>query len=389
MVKSGRYKSQLAERAEDRESGHPLADEKTLRLTFGVCRNLNFSAFQLESLSQLVGMADTGLLLKHYCQLSKNIDSLSDGQARLAEGTDGQEDTLTTVTVSIAPHSGPYRGGRFDFELDISHHYPSFPPSVRALTKMYHPNVEFSGDEEDEDDGGVCLNLLDELWTSSMTLEDVVQGLLFLLHNPNLEDPLGSLFSGSDDEEEFLRNVRRSLRGGKVAGMQFQRNLLDGYESDCEEDENDDAPGDRDNLESTPDVLVEEGDQGEISISTEFLPARNTENESNLISSLDVITEEDENLENDASTEPGKLHNLPPLLPSLPTHLTQLAGSNEPSTDRERQLPLFSQLNAPLWSFDKMWTLSLSSTIRTIVLGVQRMSQPLVQRLDSSELDIH
>lgn len=334
-------------------------------------------------------MADTSLLLKHYCQLSKNIDSLSDGQARLAEGTDGQEDTLTTVTVSIAPRSGPYRGGRFDFELNIGHHYPSCPPGVRALTKMYHPNVEFSGDEEDEDDGGVCLNLLDELWTSSMTLEDVVQGLLFLLHNPNLEDPLGSLFSGSDDEEEFLRNVRRSLRGGRVAGMQFQRNLLDGYESDCEEDENEDAPGDRDNLESTPDVLVEEGDQEEIAISTEFLPARNTENESNLISSLDVITEEDENLENDASTEAGKLHNLPPLLPSLPTHLTQLAGSNEPSADSERQLPLFSQLNAPLWSFDKMWTLSLNSTIRTIVLGVQRMSQPLVQRLDSSELDIH
>ena len=69
-----------------------------------------------------------------------------------------------------------------------------------------------------------------------MSLEDVVQGLLFLLHQPNLEDPLNSMFDGTEDEEEFVNNVRRSLRGEKVDGMEFERNLVDGYESD--EDEN-------------------------------------------------------------------------------------------------------------------------------------------------------
>ena len=65
-----------------------------------------------------------------------------------------------------------------------------------------------------------------------MSLEDVVQGLLFLLHQPNLEDPLNSMFGVAEDEEEFVNNVRRSLRGEEVDGMEFERNLVDGYESD-------------------------------------------------------------------------------------------------------------------------------------------------------------
>ena len=331
-------------------------------------------------------MTDRGVLLKHYYQLSKNIDSISGGQARLGEGTDDQEDELITVNVSIAPTSGPYRGGRFDFTLDMSEGYPSCPPIVRALTQMYHPNVELAG-AEDEEDGSVCLNLLDELWTPTMTLEDVVQGLLFLLHNPNVEDPLSSLFCGSEDEEEFRRHVRLSLRGGNVAGVDFKRNLLDGYESECEEDDDKEgAPGNQSNLESTVATLLEELVQTEDMDVTMAISAASAENQKNFISTVGVIAETDETPENDASTEEETPECVTPLSPSLFSPLTQLAGSRETNTDK--QFTLFSQLRAPLWSFDKMWTLSLSSIVRPIVLGAQRVSRPLA-RLDSSEIDVH
>ena len=167
---------------------------------------------------------DTALLLKQYRDLARNIESFSDGQAKLKECNGHDDCSLDVISVTLAPKTGLYRGGKFDFELDVSSEYPACPPVVHCMTQIYHPNIDFS-----DESGEVCLNLFDELWTSSMSLEDVVQGLLFLLQNPNIEDPLNCMFTGSEDEEEFQQNVRRSLRGEEVDGVPFERNLSAGY----------------------------------------------------------------------------------------------------------------------------------------------------------------
>ena len=187
--------------------------------------------------------SDKAVLLKHYKSLAKNIASLSNGQACLKLNSE-EEFTLESVQVTVTPRDGPYRGGKFDFEIEIANCYPASAPVVKCLTQIYHPNIDCC----DEGEGDVCLNLLDELWTSDMTLEDVVQGILFLLHNPNIEDPLNSMFSGEESEEDYLENVRRSLRGEEVDGVDFEQNLPDGYESDNEE-----ANDDHVNVQSTSD----------------------------------------------------------------------------------------------------------------------------------------
>lgn len=171
--------------------------------------------------------SDKAVLLKHYRDLARSIGSFSNGQACLKELTDGEDLDLETVCVTVSPNDGPYHGGKFDFEFDLSDGYPTSPPTVHCQTQIYHPNIDWCDDQ-----GEVCLNLLDELWTQDMTLEDVVQGILFLLYNPNIEDPLSSMFTGTECEEEFLENVRMSLRGEEVDGVEFERNLPDGYESD-------------------------------------------------------------------------------------------------------------------------------------------------------------
>ena len=309
-------------------------------------------------------MSDTALLLKHYRLLAKNIDSLSDGQARLKpadEDTD-QEDSLTTILVTLSPRTGPYRGGQFDFELDLSEGYPTSPPVVRSQTPMYHPNVDCCWDYSE---GDVCLNLLDELWTSEMTLEDVVQGLLFLLHEPNLEDPLNSLFDGTEEEEEFHRNVRKSLRGGmEVNGVYFERNLMDGYDSECEDVV---APVNQNKIEET------------------------LEMPSSLVCLLELDETPVTHTTNNTSIPPSPPP--PPHPPSCLTHTLETdplltSTSIESSVDKEppaSSSSLFSQHNLSFNAFDKMWTLSLRSITRTIVLGAQRM---LPARLDSSSVDV-
>ena len=161
-------------------------------------------------------------LMKQYKSLVRNIESLSDGQASITQSPNGEdnEDDLSLLYINISPNDGPYKGGSFVFKFDLSDGYPDIsPPSINCLTKVYHPNIDLI-DEYSE--GEICLNLLDELWSPELTLEDYVQGLLFMFYNPNIEDPLNPSFNGTEDWEEFLENVQLSMMGEDVEGVEYE-----------------------------------------------------------------------------------------------------------------------------------------------------------------------
>ncbi len=191
------------------------------------------------------------LMMKQYRDLVRNIESFSDGQATVKQGDD---DDLTSVSLTFNMKGGPYRGAIIDFNILLADEFPSNPPTINCLTQLYHPNL----DVYEEDDGNVCLNLLDEHWSESCTLEDVVQGLLFLIHNPNISDPLSSLFCGDEEYEEFEKDVRISLRGGTVQGETFNRALPDNYESDNEDEDTPKPVSEEILTETTRDVLTKQ-----------------------------------------------------------------------------------------------------------------------------------
>ena len=155
------------------------------------------------------------MLAKDFHKLMKSICSFSNNQAVVSD----YDDNLETLKVQIIPRSGFYHGGKFDFEI-APKNYPKEAPSVKCVTVIYHPNI-------DSDNGDICLNLFSE-WSETNNLEDCVQGLLFLLYNPNLEDPLSPLFDPEEDSnpELFAERVRISLEGGDVDGTTFERNLV-------------------------------------------------------------------------------------------------------------------------------------------------------------------
>ncbi|XP_038045702.1 nedd8-conjugating enzyme UbcE2M-like [Patiria miniata] len=159
-------------------------------------------------------------LAKDFHRLMKNIAGVSGGQARLV-GWD-ETDLKKGISVSVIPDSGLYKDGEFIFSIHCSSRYPDRAPDVYCKTFVYHPNID-----NVQCSGDICLNMLDdEHWSGSMTLEDVVQGILFLMHNPNLEDPLSVLFNPCMDEEEFENNVKCSLDGGMLEGFYFERNRV-------------------------------------------------------------------------------------------------------------------------------------------------------------------
>lgn len=149
-------------------------------------------------------------LAKDFHNLMKNIASFSNNQAQVTH----YDEDLNSFKVEIVPNDGLYYGGKFDFEVTPKC-YPKRPPIVKCLTQIYHPNIS--------DNGDVCLNLFSD-WAATNTLEDCVQGLLFLMYNPNLDDPNNPFFDCEQDNnyDDFAENVRLWIEGGFHI---FERNL--------------------------------------------------------------------------------------------------------------------------------------------------------------------
>jgi len=109
--------------------------------------------------------------------------------------------------LAISPDQGFYKGGKFWFTFRVPTNYPHEPPKVHCETKVYHPNIDTSGN--------ICLNILREDWKPVLTIQAVVHGLLFLLLDPNPDDPLNREAAQvlQANRKLFEQNVRRVLTG--------------------------------------------------------------------------------------------------------------------------------------------------------------------------------
>lgn len=155
-------------------------------------------------------------LYKEITLLQRQIVSTFDGQVQVEVTEDDYSNIM--LYINIICKDGAYANGKFTFIASNFSGYPDVCPVVRCSTQIYHPNIAFLADG-----GDICLNILDE-WQPSMRLEDLVQALLFLLHNPNYDDAYNWMVQGSHMHHE---SVRASLLGE-------QHNINPGcYEYEC------------------------------------------------------------------------------------------------------------------------------------------------------------
>jgi ubiquitin-conjugating enzyme E2 M len=151
-------------------------------------------------------------------RIQKDIAELDGGEIATIHFPNAND--LTTFEVSVSPDSGYWKGATYNFKFEIPPYYPHFPPKVECNTRMYHPNIDF--------EGKVCLNILRKDWTPVLDINAVIYGLIFLFYEPNPDDPLNvevaKLFR--EDVRQFERQVMRSLRGGTIDGIDFDRLVL-------------------------------------------------------------------------------------------------------------------------------------------------------------------
>lgn len=97
----------------------------------------------------------------------------------------------------IMPESAPYNKGAFKIELNFPPEYPFKPPAITFKTRIYHPNVD--------EKGQVCLPMiLPENWKPATKTEQVIQGLVALVNDPEPDHPLRAELA-----EEFVKDRKK------------------------------------------------------------------------------------------------------------------------------------------------------------------------------------
>ncbi|GMH16849.1 hypothetical protein Nepgr_018690 [Nepenthes gracilis] len=104
--------------------------------------------------------------------------------------------------VIFGPDDTPWDGGTFKLTLQFSEDYPNKPPTVRFVSRMFHPNIYA--------DGSICLDILQNQWSPIYDVAAILTSIQSLLCDPNPNSPANSeaarLFS--ENKREYNRRVR-------------------------------------------------------------------------------------------------------------------------------------------------------------------------------------
>ncbi|KAF0907901.1 hypothetical protein E2562_022294 [Oryza meyeriana var. granulata] len=104
--------------------------------------------------------------------------------------------------VIFGPDDTPWDGGTFKLTLQFTEDYPNKPPTVRFVSRMFHPNIYA--------DGSICLDILQNQWSPIYDVAAILTSIQSLLCDPNPNSPANSeaarLFS--ENKREYNRKVR-------------------------------------------------------------------------------------------------------------------------------------------------------------------------------------
>ncbi|KAH8924267.1 ubiquitin-conjugating enzyme [Atractiella rhizophila] len=104
--------------------------------------------------------------------------------------------------VIFGPAETPFEDGTFRLLLTFDESYPNKPPSVRFVSKMFHPNVY--------GDGNLCLDILQNRWSPTYDVSAILTSIQSLLHDPNPNSPANveaaQLYR--ENRREYERRVR-------------------------------------------------------------------------------------------------------------------------------------------------------------------------------------
>jgi|TARA_B110000444_G_C18786243_1_gene570114 ubiquitin-conjugating enzyme E2 D len=93
-----------------------------------------------------------------------------------------KENIYSWTAQIYGPSDTAYEGGIFKLNIVYPKDYPFKPPKINFITKVYHPNIDNSGN--------ICLDILKDKWSPALTISKILLSICSLLNEPNPNDPL-------------------------------------------------------------------------------------------------------------------------------------------------------------------------------------------------------
>ncbi|KAL9264684.1 SUMO-conjugating enzyme SCE1-like protein [Drosera capensis] len=97
--------------------------------------------------------------------------------AKPATSSNGTMDLMIWNCIVPGKSGTDWEGGYFPVTLNFTEDYPSRPPKCSFPPSFFHPNVYPCG--------RVCLSILGDCWSPSITVKQILLGLQELLDQPN------------------------------------------------------------------------------------------------------------------------------------------------------------------------------------------------------------
>ena len=87
----------------------------------------------------------------------------------------------TSLALTALSHT---QDGTFKLSLEFTEEYPNKAPTVKFVTRMFHPNIYA--------DGSICLDILQNQWSPIYDISAILTSIQSLLCDPNPASPANS-----------------------------------------------------------------------------------------------------------------------------------------------------------------------------------------------------
>ncbi|GJQ14761.1 hypothetical protein GpartN1_g6552.t1 [Galdieria partita] len=135
-------------------------------------------------------------------RLIRDFKKLQQDPPSGCSGAPCENDIMRWNAVILGPEDSIWEGGTFKLTFQFTEDYPNKPPTVKFVSKMYHPNIY--------SDGSICLDILQNQWSPIYDISAILTSIQSLLCDPNPNSPANSEAARlyQENRREYDRRVQ-------------------------------------------------------------------------------------------------------------------------------------------------------------------------------------
>lgn len=209
----------------------------------------------------------------------------------------------------MGPDGTVWENGAFKIKMEFPIEYPSKPPNIKFISKIFHPNVY--------NDGRICLDILDKNWSPVYDVCSILISLRSLLTDPNENSP-----ANVEAAQLYKQNIQEYYSRVKkcVEMSQIDDENEDVINSQTCQDENN--IHDYDNIENL-ESLNQIHNTNNVNVNVNL----NDNNDNYSISNNNL------NIENSQDEDDSEVHSIENVLGTISSHSMTFSNNNQNNND--------------------------------------------------------